>query len=339
MAAHGARGDRMSARVNRREFITLLGGAAASWPLAARGQQPGKLHRVGVLFASSVEGSVPDQAFRAGLRERGYIAGQNIIIEFRSAAGKLDDLPRLAAELAALNLDAIFCSAEAALRACLHVSRTIPVVIAAVEYDPVEVGLIASIARPEGNVTGVIFSQVETSGKRIELLEETVPGLSRVAAFVETGGRFQLHETERAARSLGVILRTIDLGAPPDFDKAFEAALHDRAEALVVLVSSVTYAHRAKIAGLAIENRLPAIAPFNEFVDDGGLLSYGASLATMFHYAAAHYVDRILRGAKHADLPIEQPTKFEFSVNLKTARALGLTVPPHVLAIADRVID
>ena len=207
------------------------------------------------------------------------------------------------------------------------------------EFDPVEVGLITSIARPGGNVTGVIFNQVESSGKRVERLKEAVPGLSRVAAFVESGGKFQLHETERAARSLGVILRIIELGAPPDFDKAFEAVLHERVGGLIVLVSPATYAHRAKIASLAIENRLPAIAPFSEFVEEGGLLSYGASFARMFHNAGAHYVDRILRGARLADLPIEQPTKFEFSSNLKTARTLGLTVPPHVLAIADEVIE
>jgi len=325
--------------MRRREFITLLGGAAAAWPLAAHAQQTGKVHRVGILFAGSGEGSVPDQAFRSGLRERGYIEGQNIIVEFRTAGGKYDDLPRLATELVALNPDVIFAPAEAALRACLQVSHTIPIVIAAVEFDPVEVGLITSIARPGGNVTGVIFNQVESSGKRVERLKEAVPGLSRVAAFVESGGKFQLHETERAARSLGVILRIIDLRAPPDFDKAFEAVLHERVGGLIVLVSPATYAHRAKIASLAIENRLPAIAPFSEFVEEGGLLSYGASFARMFHDAAAHYVDRILRGARLADLPIEQPTKFEFSINLKTARTLGLTVPPHVLAIADRVIE
>ena len=326
------------AQLNRRDFITLLGSAVV-WPLAARAQQTGKVHRVGVLFAGSVEGSVPDQAFRAGLRERGYTEGQNIIVEFRSAAGTYDDLPRLATELVALNLDVIFAPAEAALRACLQASRAIPIVIAAVEYDPVEVGLITSIARPGANVTGVIFNQVETSGKRVELLKEAVPGLSRAAVFIETGGKFQLREVERAAQSLGVILSVIDLSTLPDFDKAFEVALNDRAGALIVLVSPATYAHRAKIASLATKNLLPAIAPFSEFSEDGGLLSYGASFRTMFHYAAAHYVDRILRGEKLADLPIEQPTKFEFSINRKTARALGLIVPPHVLAIADRVIE
>jgi putative tryptophan/tyrosine transport system substrate-binding protein len=322
--------------MRRREFIAWIGGGTLAWPLAAGAQ---KVHRVGVLFTASGEGSVPDQAFRSGLRERGYVEGQNITFEFRTAAGKYDDLPRLATELVALNLDVIFAPAEAALRACLQVAHTIPIVIAAAEYDPVEVGLITSIARPGGKVTGVIFSQVETSAKRVELLKEVAPAISRVAVFVEAGGKFQLQEVERAARSLGIALRIFDLRGPVDIDTAFEAALHEQAGGLVVLVSPVTYANRAKIASLAIQNRFPAIAPFGEFTDDGGLLSYGASLATMFHYVAAHYVARILQGTQLADLPIEQPTKLEFSINLRTARAIGLTVPPHVLAIADRVIE
>jgi putative ABC transport system substrate-binding protein len=324
--------------MRRREFIRVLGGAAA-WPLVAHAQQTGRVHRIGVLFAGSGQGSVPDEAFRSGLHERGYIEGQNIIVEFRTAAGKYDDLPRLATELVVLNPDVIFAPAEAALRACLKASDAIPIVIAAVEFDPVEVGLITNIARPGGNVTGVIFNQVESSGKRVERLKEVIPGLSRVAVFVESGGKFQLDETERAARSLGLTLRTFDVRGPLDFETAFRAARDEGLEGLIVLVSPGMYAQRAKIASLAMQNGLPAIAPFSEFVDDGGLLSYGASFAGMFHHAAAHYVDRILRGARLADLPIEQPTKFEFSINLKTARALRLTIPPHVLAISDRVIE
>jgi putative ABC transport system substrate-binding protein len=324
--------------MKRREFITLVGGAAAAWPLAARAQQ-GKAYRVGVLFAGSGKGSAPDEAFRSGLRERGYIEGQNIVVEFRSAAGKLDALPGLATELVALNLDVIFAPAEAALRACLQASRTVPIVIAAAEYDPVEVGLVTSIARTGGNVTGVFFRQVETSGKRVELLKEAVPGLSRVAAFVETGGKFQLDETERAAQSLGITFRIIELSAPPDFDKAFELAVNERVGALIVLVSPITYAHRAKIASLTIKNRLPAIAPFNEFAEDGGLLSYGASFAALFRYAGAHYVDRILRGASPGDLPMEQPGRFELYINLKTAKAIGLTIPPSLLVGADHLVE
>jgi len=277
--------------VRRREFITLLGGAAA-WPLAGHAQQPAKIHRVGVLFAGSGEGSVPDAAFRSGLHERDYIEEQNIIIEFRTAAGKYEDLPKLASELVALSPEVIFAPAEAALRACLQVSDTIPIVIAAVEFDPVAAGLIASIAQPGGNVTGVIFNQVESSGKRVERLKEAIPRLSRVAVLVESGGKFQLQETERAARSLGLTLKTIDLRIPPDFDAAFAAVLHDKFEGLIVLVSPATYAHRATIASFSLQNRLPAIAPFSEFVEEGGLLSYGATFARMFHDAGAHYVDR-----------------------------------------------
>jgi putative tryptophan/tyrosine transport system substrate-binding protein len=332
--------------MKRRKFITLLGGAVA-WPLAARAQQPklpvtsqntGRVHRVGVLFAGSGRGSVPDEAFRSGLRERGYIEGKNIVIEFRNAAGKYDDLSGLATELVESKVDIIFAPAEAALRASLQASRVVPIVIAAIEYDPVEVGIVTSIARPGGNVTGVIFSQLETSSKRVELLKDVVPGLTSVAALIESGGKFQLHETERAARSLGISFRIIELSAPPDFDRAFETALNERVGAIVVLVSPVTYAQRAMIASLAIKNRLPAIAPFSEFAESGGLLSYGASFATMFHYAA-YYVDRILKGASPGDLPMEQPTKFELCINLKTAKALGLTVPDKLLVAADKVIE
>jgi putative tryptophan/tyrosine transport system substrate-binding protein len=180
---------------------------------------------------------------------------------------------------------------------------------------------------------------VESCGKRVERLEEAILGLSRVAVFVESGGKFQLDETARAARLLGLTLSTFDLRGPPDFDTAFEAALHERLEGLIVLVSPATYAHRAKIASLAMQNRLPAIAPFSEFTEDGGLLSYGASFATMFHSAAVQYVDRILRGARPADLPLEQPTRFELSINLKTAKALALTIPPSLLVGADHLIE
>ena len=332
---HRAYGEHMQ----RREFITLVAGLAVVWPQAATSQQKEKVYRVGVLLAGSGLGSIPDKAFRSGLRERGYVEGQNIVIEFRSAAGKYDDLPRLATELVALNLDLIFAPAEVAVRACLQASRTVPIIITAIEYDPVEVGLVTSISRPGGNITGVHFRQVETSGKRVELLKEAVPGLSRVAVFVEAGGKFQLDETARAARSFGIALGITELSDPPDFDKAFEAALKERAGALIVLVSPITYARRATIARLAIKHRLPAIAPFNEFAEDGGLLSYGAIFATLIHYAAANHAHRILQGAKPADLPIEQPGRLELFINLKTAKALGLVVPASLLTSADKVIE
>jgi ABC-type uncharacterized transport system substrate-binding protein len=319
--------------MRRREFISLLGSAAA-WPLAASAQQSGKMHRVGVLFAGSGRGSVPDEAFRSGLRERGYIEGKNVIIEFRTAAGKYDDLPTLAAELVNLKVDVIFAPAEVAVRACLAASRTIPIVIAAIEYDPVDLGLVTSIARPD-RITGVIFSQLETSGKRVELLKGVIPGLKRVALLIESGGKFQLGETERAMQSLGIGFHIIEQSFPPDFERAFEAALNEQAGAIIVLVSPTTYAQREMIASLAMKKRVPAIAPFCEFAEAGGLLSYGASLASMFHYAA-YYVDRILRGTSPADLSMEQPTRFELCVNLKTAKALGLTIPPFLLIGADQ---
>src|SRR5262249_41140124 len=324
--------------MRRREFITLLGGGVAAWPLAAMAQEAGRVHRVGVLFAGSGRGSVPDEAFRSGLRERGYVEGKNVIIEFRTAAGKYEDLPRLAAELAGLKMDVIFAPAEVALRASLQSSPAVPTVIAAIEYDPIDLGLVTSIARPGRNVTGVIFSQLETTGKRVELLKEVVPGLTRVAILSESGGKFQLDETERATRLLGVGLQIIEQGASPDFENAFETALNGGAGAVIVLVSPGTFAQRAAIASLAIKKRVPTIAPFREFAEAGGLLSYGASLPSMCHYAA-HYVDRILKGASPGDLPMEQPTKFELVINLKTAKALGLTIPSGVLSIADEIIE
>jgi putative tryptophan/tyrosine transport system substrate-binding protein len=329
----------MASYIERRKFLaTLLGGAAAAWPQAATAQDTGKVRRVGVLFAGSGRGSVPDEAFRSGLRERGYIEGKNVAIEFRTAAGKYDDLSALAAELVGLKVDVIFAPAEAALRASQQASLTVPIVIAAIEYDPVDLGLVTSIARPGGNVTGVIFSQLETSGKRVELLKEVVPGLTRVAILIESGGKFQLDQTERAARSLGIEFRIIEQSVPPNFDTAFETALNERAGAIIVLVSPATYAQRATIASLAIKHRVPTIAPFSEFAEAGGLLSYGASFASMFHYAA-YYVDRILRGTSPADLPMEQPTRFELCVNLKTAKALGLTIPPPLLVGADHLFE
>jgi putative tryptophan/tyrosine transport system substrate-binding protein len=325
-------------QLRRREFITLLGVAALACPQAASAQDSGKVHRVGVLFAGSGRGSVPDEAFRLGLRERGYIEGKNVVIEFRTAAGKYDDLPGLAAELVAMKVDVIFAPAEAALRASQQASSTVPIVIAAIEYDPVDLGLVTSIARPGQNVTGVIFNQLETSGKRVELLKEAVPGLTRVAILTESGGKFQLEQTERAARSLGIDFRIIEQNAPPNFDTAFETALNERAGAIILLVSPAIYAQRAMIASLAIKHRVPTIAPFSEFAEAGGLLSYGASFASMFRYAA-FYVDRILRGASPADLPMEQPTTFELCVNLKTAKALGLTIPPSLLVGADHLFE
>jgi putative ABC transport system substrate-binding protein len=208
------------------------------------------------------------------------------------------------------------------------------VVIAAVDYDPVDLGLVASIVRPGGNVTGVIFNQLETSRKRVELLKEMLPGLARVAILIESGGKFQLDQTERAARSLGINIHIIEQRVPPNFDTAFETAINDRVEAIIVLVSPATYAQRATIATLAIKHRIPTIAPFSEFAEAG----YGASFASMFQYAG-YYVDRILSGTSPTDLPMEQPTRFELCVNLKTAKALGLTIPQSFLVGADHLFE
>jgi putative ABC transport system substrate-binding protein len=324
-------------QLKRREFMSLLSGALAAWPKAATAQQTGKVHRVGVLFARSRRGSVPDEAFRLGLRERGYIEGKNVIIEFRTAAGKYDDLPGLATELVGIRVDVIFAPVEAALRASLQASHTVPIVIAAIGYDPIDLGLVTSIARPGRNVTGGIFSQLEISGKWVQLLKEVAPMLTHVAV-IDSGRKLQLYETERVARSLGISLQVIEQSVPPDFDGAFEIARNGRAGAIIVLVSPAAYAQRGVIANLAIRNLIPTIAPFSEFAEAGGLLSYGAGVASMFHYAA-HYVDGILRGASPADLPMEQPPKFDLCINLKAAKVLGLTIPASLLVGADRVFE
>jgi len=326
--------------MRRREFIGALGGAAVAWPSGVHAQQTAneRQHSVGVLFAGSGRGSVPDEAFRSGLRARGYIEEQNIRVEFRSAEGKYDRLPSLAAELVALKVGVIFAPAETAIRAALTVTSTVPIIMAAIEYDPIEAGLVTNIGRPTGNVTGVFFRQQETSGKRVQLLKEAVPTLSRVGALIESGGKFQLDDTERAAHALGMDLRLLELGVPPDFERAFDVAVRERIGAIIVLVSPATYAQRDTIAGLATKHRLPAIAPFSEFAEVGGLMSYGASFATMFHYAASYAV-RILKGASPADLPIEQPKSFELSINLKTADVFGLTMPHSLLLRADNIIE
>lgn len=328
--------------MKRREFISFLGSSCA-WPRALHAQQAsGRMYRVGVLFAGSGVGSVPDEAFRRGLRARGYVEGQNLSVEFRTAAFKYDQLPNLATELVAMKVDVIFAPAEPAIRATLEATRSLPIIMAAIDYDPIEAGLVTNIGRPTGNVTGVYFNQQETSGKRVQLLKEALPSLSRIAALIDPrsnpAGKFQLDETGRAARALGMNFRILELSTPPDLDKAFDIALTERIEGLVVLVSPTTYAQRAKIAGLAKQHRIPAIAPFSEFAEVGGLMSYGASIAGMFIYAAS-YVDRILKGATPADLPVEQPKSFDLSINLETAKALGLTMPHSLLLRADNIIE
>jgi putative ABC transport system substrate-binding protein len=306
----------------------------------AEAQQRVKIPRIGFQSAGSASGiAARVESFRQGLRELGYVEGKNIAIEWRYAEGKFDRLPGLAAELVSLNVDVIVTAGPMDTRAAKEATSTIPIVMTW-DQDPVGSGFVASLARPGGNVTGLSSLAPEISGKQLELLKDIVPRLSR-AAFLgnskEPGNAQALKETEAAARSFGVQLQYLDLLAPKDLETIVASATNGRAQAILVLTSPVTFVHRTQVARLAVEHRLPAIYHRRQFVEDGGLMSYGVSQNDLDRRAAT-YVDKILKGAKPADLPVEQPTKFELIINLKTAKQIGLTVPSHVLARADRVI-
>jgi putative ABC transport system substrate-binding protein len=319
--------------------VSLLLLAAA---LAVEAQPAGKIPRVGHLFLqpSSVTWHLRD-AFRQGLSGLGYVEGQNIVIEFRNAEGRLERLPDLAAELVRLKVDVIVAAPDACIQAAKQATSTIPIVMALSE-DPVGRGFVASLARPGGNITGLNTLSPELIGKLLELLKEIVPKLSRVAALQDMDNPSQaafLRETEVAARALGLQLQALPLRGPnPDFESAFRAATSGRAGALSIVGGPLFFAHRAGVVDLAARNRLPAIYKQREYVDAGGLISYGPSIPDI-HRRAATYVDRILKGAKPRDLPVEQPTKFELIINGKTAKALGLTIPPSLLLRADQIIE
>jgi len=279
------------------------------------------------------------QAFEQRLRELGYVERQNLAIEFRNAEGKSDRLPGLAAELVRLNVDVIVTATDPATRAAQRATSTIPVVMVAINYEPIALGYIASLARPGANVTGIFFRHIELTSKRLELFKEMLPGVSRVTVLADAESADQFREVEAANRSLGLKLQVQDLRNPPyDIKSTFLVVMNSRPKALFVLESASIFRARTHIAQLALTNRLPTSFAFREYVEAGGLMAYGVNLADMFR-RAAEYADRILRGAKPADLPVEQPTKFEFVINLKTAKALGLTIPQSVLLRADEVIQ
>jgi putative tryptophan/tyrosine transport system substrate-binding protein len=307
---------------------------------SAEAQQPGKVPRIGFLIASSPSAIAPRMdAFREGLRELGYVEGKNIVIEPRYANGKSDHLPALAAELVGLKVDVIVSSGPTATRPAKGATSTIPIVMT-FDDDPVGSGFVASLARPGGNITGLSTLSPELSGKQLELLKEIVPKLSRVTVIgtsARQGTAQALKEMELAAGAFKVKLQFLDVQNPKDIELAFRAASKGRADALLVLQSPVFNSHRAEIAELAIKHRLPATYPRREFVEDGGLMSYGVNFLDLDRRAAA-YVDKILKGTKPADLPVEQPKKFDFIINLKAAKQIGLTIPPNVLARADKVI-
>ncbi len=311
--------------------------ALSASPAQAQEQKAAKVYRIGFLRAGQPP-KVWVEAFQQGLRERGYVDGQNVVIEFRFTDGSLDRLPQLAEELVRLKVDVILASSSPPAVAAKRVTTSVPIVFVNAA-DPVEVGLIASLGRPAGNLTGLALIAAELAGKRLELLREVVPKLRRVAVLshpATPSSPIQLKEAEAAARTLGMQLQPVPVRGPNDFDSAFKA-MHG-VDGLLVLDSGVFTTHRTRLAELAATSRLPAIYGYREVVEVGGLMSYGADFPDMYRRAAT-YVDKILKGAKPADPPVEQPTKFEFVLNMKTAKALELTVPPPVLARADEIIQ
>ena len=333
------RGDRM---IRRREFISLLGGAAAAWPVAARAQQPaGKMIRIGFFGANRSIPSIASyyQAFVTELREQGFSEGQNIAIEYRQ-----QDDPRgpfvAAAELMRTNPELIVASgSEVSLQAVVGASLSIPIVIQAINYDPIERGYVASLSRPGGNITGLFYRQPELAAKQLELLTQAFPERKRLGALWDADSADQFAAAERAARSMQLELQALKQEKPPyDFSAAFATLAQGGVQMVQVLSSPFFAAQRPEIAELAIRHRLPTMFIFRAYVDAGGLMSYGADQIANYRRAAG-FVAKILKGAKPADLPIEQPTKFELVVNLKTAKAIGIELPTAILLRADEVIE
>jgi putative ABC transport system substrate-binding protein len=328
--------------MRRREFITLLVGAAVAWPLAANAQQKGKLPLVGVLNPGSID--TPGTAgFYEGLRDLGYTEGSNIAIERRYGNWNTDRFQQLAADLVQLKVDVIVVISTSPARAAKQATSTIPIVAGGMA-DPVGDELIVSLSRPGGNLTGTTFLGPELIAKRFGLLKGAVSGLSRVAALWHPAAygkrtmEAMLRETETAAQSLGLQLQLVPATGPGDLDGAFIAMTREHADAIILLPSPMLYGEHKRIVELAAKSRLPAMYAAREFVDDGGLMSYGASLPDLFRRAAT-YVDKILKGANPADLPVEQPTKLEFVINLKAAKELGLVLARDFLSLADEVIE
>jgi len=322
--------------MDRRIFLTTVAGLLAV-PLAVEAQQAAKVPRIGFLRSGP-----PPQAwvegFKQGLHELGYVEGQNIIVEYRFGDGSTDRLADLGAELLRLKVDVIVASATPAALAAKNLTQTVPVVFAAV-LDPVDSGVVNSLSRPGGNLTGVSFMSLDLATKRVGLLKEVVPRLSRLAVLGNLGHASyasQIRVIEIAAQSLGVKVEAIGVRGPNDFDAAFRVAR--KAQALIQLDEVLFSTHRTSLVRLAVASKLPAVYGFREHVEAGGLMSYGASFRELYRRAAV-YVDKILKGAKPADLPVEQPTKFELVINLKTAKALGLTIPPSLLMRADEIIQ
>ena len=331
--------------ISRRAFLGGLAGGLLAAPLTAEGQQPGRVARIGYLAANlAVADPRTREAFLQGLRDLGYVEGRNLLIEYRDAAGKTERFPALAAELVALKVNVIVAAGGTlAALAPKQATTTLPIVFAAVG-NPVAEGLVTSLARPSGNVTGLSLVQQEIVGKSLELLKQAVPEVSRVALLLKPDSmpdrakKDRLNAADVAARALSVRLQVVEARGPEDFDRAFSDMTRARAGALTVLATPVFDSERRRLVDLAAKNRLPTVYSYRSYVEAGGLMSYGPDLADSFRRAAT-YVDKILKGAKPADLPVEQPTKFEFVINLKAAKALSLTIPPPLLLRADELIQ
>jgi len=327
--------------MDRRTFVSAGAGVLLARALPAHAQSAAKIPRIGVLFTGTqATAAQVSEAFNQGLREYGYVERKNIFVERRFGDAKPERLQALAAELVRMKVDVIVTSVDEAIAAIKRQTKTIPIVMTAAS-DPVATGFVASLARPGGNITGLTGISPELNVKRLELLKEVVPGLSRVAVMWDPGIRGALLEykaTEEAARSLRLQLQSVEVTQPDDIEPAFSAFTTGRAEALIVVSSTLTLDKRAQIANLALKNRLPSINGPRTFPEAGGLMAYGSSLDDRWRRSAT-FVDKILKGAKPGDLPVEQPTKFELIINLKTAKALGLTLPPSLLRRADEVIQ
>jgi len=328
--------------MDRRAFISGIAGGLLAAPLAAEAQPTGKVYRIGfILTATPNETGHLLKALNEGLRELGYVEGRNVVFERRYAEGRQERLPALAAELVRLNVDIFVTGSNPVIAAVKQVTATIPVVMA-VSRDPVGSGFIASLARPGGNITGLANDPApEIGGKNLQLLKEAAPRVSRVAFLwnpVPLGAGTYKNAVESTARNLGVTFQSVEVRGRDEFEGAFAAMVRERANGVVVASDPVLFGPRSQVVLLAGKTRLPAVYPQREFVDAGGLISYGTNLADQFRRAAI-YVEKILKGAKPGDLAVEQATKFELVINLKTAKALGLTIPPAVLARADQVIE
>jgi putative ABC transport system substrate-binding protein len=329
--------------MRRREFLGLVGGASLARPFAVHAQTASTVRRIGMLLpglARAESYRVLLEAFRQGLREYGWVEGQNVSVEYRFAEGNVDRLPELAAELVQLRPEVIVVEATQAIQAAKNATPSIPIVMAT-SIDPVQMRFVTSLARPGGNITGMSLLTEELSGKRLQLLAEIVPGLTRVVALTNPanlGSTLSLAQTQAAAQSLGIQILPIEVRTPAEFASAFSSITAARAGALIVTPDPMLYNQHAQIVTSAAASKLPALYPEREVARSGGLMAYGPSIPASFRRAAA-YVDKILRGATPADLPVEQPTKFDLTINLKTAQALGVTIPPLLLSLADEVIE